>query len=191
MNNQTGSALQKANFVLLALILTGVAYLIVRDRVRSEQRAAEAQAVQAAAARRETATATAANASELKSSFTPLRDRVQPGVTRVVTVVTNRVPVVLRTNVPVLEPAVPPPDVLAMSPAGTARLAVPDAVGSGRAVVGPPNGAAVAGRVTLRGTPPPERTEPADAGCGAFAATVTTRHYVVGEGRDWAMFLSM
>ena len=185
MNNETGSALQKANFVLLALVLAGVAYLIVRERVRSEQRAAEAQAVQAAAARRETATATAANSSELKSSFTPLRDRVQPGVTRVVTVVTNRVPVVLRTNFPVLVSAEPQPDARPASPASVAVLPVPVAVGSGRASVGRPGNSAVAGRVTLHGTPPSERTEPADASCGIFAATVTTRHYVVGEAQGF------
>ncbi len=183
MNNESGTALQKANFVLLALILAGLAYLIVRERVRSEQRAAEAQAVQAAAAQPEPAPAAKGNSSELKSSFVPLRDRVQTNVTRVVTVVTNRVPVVLRTNFPAPASADLPPDALAVSPAEASFLPEPVAVGSGRAGGNTPNGAVVFGRVTLRGTPPPEKTEGPDAGCGIFAATVTTRHYVVGEGQ--------
>ena len=188
MNNESGSALQKANFVLLALILAGIAYLIVRDRIRSEQRAAEAQAAQAAAtqARAMSATTPGGNALEMKSSFTPLRDRVQPNATRVVSVVTNRVSVVLRTNFPAAGFADSQPDALLASPAGTSLLPVPVAVGSGRAVVGTQKGPVVAGRVSLRGTPPPEITAPADAGCGALAATVTTRHYVVSADQGLA-----
>ena len=51
------------------------------------------------------------------------------------------------------------------------------------ALAGTASAAEISGKVKLSGTPPPEKTEAADAGCGAMAATVTTRHYVVGADK--------
>src|SRR5436309_3204639 len=103
MNNKSGSVLQRANFLLLVLVLVCLAYLIVRERARSDQRAAEDQIAAKVAATSEARAATQAetpwNPAEMKSSFAPLRSR---NGTNVVRVVTNRVPVVLRTGSPTL-----------------------------------------------------------------------------------------
>ena len=51
------------------------------------------------------------------------------------------------------------------------------------ALAGTASAAEISGKVKLSGTPPPEKSEAADVGCGAMAATVTTRHYVVGADK--------
>ena len=79
MNNESGSALQKASFALLVFIAAALAYLIVRDRVRDrEEQRATAEAAEAA----QNASASASTPLPAKSSFAPLRPRGEPNVAR-------------------------------------------------------------------------------------------------------------
>jgi len=179
MNHESGSALQQASFALLVVIAAGLGYLIVRERTRSAERAAEATATAASAATAPANPATQPapwNPAEMKSSFAPLRPRSETN--NVVRVVTNRVPIVVRTNFPVVTGTdtrfAAAPD----APSFSAGPVVPVAVAVGG---GGPSGPAVTGRVTLRGTSPPEKVIRSDVMCGRLhPAPFTTRHFVVG-----------
>lgn len=175
MNNESGSVLQKASFALLVLIAAGLGYLIVRERFRSEERAAEATAaVAAAATANPSAQPTPWSPAEMKSSFAPLRPRSE---TNVVRVVTNRVPIVLRTNFPVVTSIETESTAPLTAPSISSGPPVAVAIASG--IGGLTRGSSVSGRVTLRGTPPPEKLITADAVC-LHPAPFTTRHFVVG-----------
>src|SRR5688500_17838090 len=87
MNDKSGSTLQKASFALLILIAAALAYLIVRDRVRSDREDRSLNQVPPpSAASSASASATAPSKwGEMKSSFTPLRSRAGAGTERVTT----------------------------------------------------------------------------------------------------------
>jgi hypothetical protein len=117
----------------------------------------------------------------MKSSFAPLRPRTE---TNVVRGPTNRVIAAPPANNVILvgprtsaevPAAVNPltPDV----PTSPVPAAFTRGTGDGAAA-----GASILGRVTLRGTPPPEKTVVLDALCGRLhPGPITTRHYVVGD----------
>lgn len=177
MNNASGSALQKASFALLLLIAVALAYLIVRERMRARDEEAYRDHLPGSplAARTQSANAFP---SEMKSSFAPLRPRVETN--------TVRIP----SNRPL---AAPPPNPGPQNqtagnggerertsvPANFFDQPVPVATTSGR--VSSQSSSSIAGRVTLRGTPPPEKPITFDPMCARLnPAPVTTRHYVVG-----------
>ena len=184
MNQEPSSVLPKATFVLLLFIAAALGYLVVRDWLRPEPRAemeitAPAPSHNAAP----TNVVPAWNPAEMKSSFAPLRPRVE---TNFVRVSTNRPPAILRTNAPAVV------RVVESVPAAvaTAVAVVPPAVAVPVAFI--PRGGgqpvpAVIGRAVLRGTQPPEKIITADATCGRLAVQpFTTRHYVVGADRGLA-----
>lgn len=177
MKSESGSALQKASFIVLLLILSCLAYLVVRDLSRSEQRAAEAQAAAAASQTSPPVPNEGAVTPATKPAYAPLRPRAESNVVRVVT---NRVPVVMRTNFPVVSDAetvlVPARGVF---PGPGVTPGVPAAYTSGVTLGSP--GTAVFGHAMLRGVPPPEKAIQLDAACGSLNATpITTRHFLVG-----------
>jgi len=180
MNNASGSTLQKVNFALLVLVLAALAYLIVRERARSEQRAAAE--TEAASADPKTPPVRNVNTpwpSDLKSSFAPLRARVETNVVRSVTRLTNRVPVVLRTNWPVETVTETQTDAAALTRAAI-NPPPPNGFIAGGGIARNGSSTSVSGHVTLRGTPPPEKVITFDATCGRLhAGPLTTRHYVV------------
>ena len=176
--------LPKATFVLLLFIAAALGYLIMRDWLRPEPRAEiEVAATVASHTVPPTNAAPDWNPAEMKSSFVPLRPRSE---TNFVRVPTNRAPVILRTNAPVVVRVVESVHT-ALAPAVAlvpSAMPVPVAFiprGAGQPV--PP----VTGRAVLRGTPPPEKFITADATCGRLAVQpFTTRHYVVGADRGLA-----
>jgi plastocyanin len=179
MNNASGSSLQKANFALLVLILGCLAYLIVRERVRSEQRAAEAEAAAAANARISTVrTVSAPWPSDLKSSFSPLRARNETNTARVV----PRPAAVGPNENPAAEisSGTTPPAVLVESISATPGVAVPVATSS--ETRGAVNHLQISGHVKLRGVPPSERVITLDTMCARLhTEPLKTRFFVVGE----------
>ena len=176
--------LPKATFVLLLFIAAALGYLVMRDWLRPEPRA-EMEITTIAPSRTVSPTnvAPAWNPAEMKSSFAPLRPRVE---TNLVRVLTNRPPVIVRTNAPAVV------RVVESFPAAvaTAVAVVPSVVPAPVAFI--PRGAgqpvpAVMGRAVLRGTPPPEKIIVPDAICGRLAVQpFTTRHYVVSADRGLA-----
>ena len=177
MKSESGSALQKATFIVLLLVLGCLAFLVTREFSRSEHRAAEAReaaATAAAQANQPAATETPVT-TVTKPAYAPLRPRVETNVARVVT---NRVPVVLRTNFPVMTATETVPVPVGGGVFGQVSPPVPIAYTSGAT---PSPGTAVFGRATLRGVPPAEKPIPLDAACGRLNPTpITTRHYLVG-----------
>ncbi len=175
MKSESGSALQKAIFIVLLLVLGCLAYLVMREHNRSEPGPAEFHEATAPAAgpMNPPGSTEAPTTSPARPTYAPLRPRVE---TNLVRVVTNRVPVVLRTNLPaVTETETPGGPVRGIFPGA---VVVPVAYASG-ATPGSP-GTSVYGRATLRGVPPPEKSIPLDAACGRLTtAPITTRHYVV------------
>jgi hypothetical protein len=179
MNNESGSALQKASFVLLMFIAAALAYLIVRDRIRANQQRDEAERIAAVAP--STALQTTPrpfNPAEMKSSFAPIRPRVETNTVRVppsrpsAIQPPNSVPLNQTTGNDVVAGIIP-------APANSFDRPVAVATTSGRA--GLPGVSSVAGRVTLRGTPPAETPITLDPMCARLNPTpITTRHYVVG-----------
>ena len=178
MNNKSGSALQKASFVLLVLILCGLAYLILLERARRERRAAE-EAAEVAANKPDPTPTTASNPAETKPSFAPLRARVETNKARAFTGTIIVAP--KNTSASVESPVVPRTP--ATTPTASAALAENFGGGIGGGIVaGAGNGgASVVGHVTLRGTPRPEIVIALDPACGRLnPAPLTTRHFVVG-----------
>ena len=176
MKSESGSALQKAIFIVLLLVLGCLAYLVMREHNRSEPGTAEFHeaTTPAAGPMNPPGSTEAPTTSPARPTYAPLRPRVE---TNLVRVVTNRVPVVLRTNLPALtETETPGVPVRGVFPG---VVAVPVAYLSGARPGSP--GTSVYGRATLRGVPPPEKIIALDAACGRLtAAPITTRHYVVG-----------
>jgi len=177
MKSESGSALQKATFIVLLFIAGCLAYLVMREFSRSEQRAVEAReaaAANASAKANQPPPVDEPIATPAKPTYAPLRPRVE---TNLVRVVTNRVPVVLRTNFPVVTASETVPAPIGGGAYGQAP--VPVAYTSG-VTPGTPD-AAIFGRAMLRGTPPAEIPIRLDAACGRInPAPMTTRHYLVG-----------
>jgi hypothetical protein len=179
MNHAPGSTLQKVSFILVLFIAAAAGYLVVRERLRaSQQRKAEAEAAVATNSSQSTSTPERPTSpSAEKPNYAPLRDRVE---TNVVRVPSNRfIGVPGSTNYRT---------VIAghTTSQGTMQISAgiptetPVVVGGGSASRG--GAASIAGRVFLRGTPPPEKAITMDAACAALQpAPMTTRHYVVGE----------
>lgn len=176
MNNQSGSALQKANFALLLLIASALTYLVVRERIRTPK--AEAGSTEGTDAVSVVEPPPTPVPSETKSSFAPLRPRVETNVIRKVfgsNIVNprNTTVVIGQTSADPSTPLVPGTVPVALEPS----TFVPNVGASAGGTV-----ASVIGRVTLNGTPPPEKAIQMDAMCGQLAAKQAfTRHYVVGR----------
>jgi hypothetical protein len=180
MNNESGSALQKASFVLLMFIAAALAYLIVRDRIRADQQRAEAERIAATAPLAPPQAAQRPiNPAEMKSSFAPLRPRVE---TNTIRLPANRGPTVPPANSSSL---IQPAATDANAPIGVTSLQASDrpvaaATTSGRG--GSQPGAAITGRVTLHGKPSAEKPITLDPMCARLhAKPLMTRHYVVGD----------
>jgi hypothetical protein len=177
MNNESGSALQKANFALLILIASALAYLIVRERIRSHRVEAGSQEAADVAAVA-TPPATTASPEETTSSFAPLRPRVDTNAARKVvgsSIVSPR-------NTTVLIGQTPTQSVILTET--NVRMATGEAVSHYVPGVGTSSGSikvSLLGRVFLRGTPPPEKAIQMDALCGKVNTEPKfTRHYAVG-----------
>jgi hypothetical protein len=176
MNNESGSALQKANFTLLILIASALAYLVVRDRIRNHK--AETTSTEGIDAPVVVASPVpTASSDETKSSFAPLRSRIQTNTVRTVgtqivspknttvvighTAADSSIPLVTETAPVAVEPS----------------TYVPGVGGSAHGTL-----ASVIGRVTLNGAPPPEKQIQMDATCGRLIQKPAfTRHYIVGR----------
>jgi hypothetical protein len=176
MNNESGSALQKANFTLLILIASALAYLVVRERIR-HQRAETTTTESADAAVVVASPVTTTSLDETKSSFAPLRPRVQTNTVRVlgtqIVSPKNTTVVTGHTSADSSTPLVTETAPVAVEPS----TYVPDVGSSARGTL-----ASVIGRVTLRGTPPAEKQIQMDAMCGRLTQKPAfTRHYVVGR----------
>jgi hypothetical protein len=177
MNNESGSVLQKASFALLLFIAAGLGYLIIRDRFPRGQAAVESIPSSAASGAR-TSSNTSSDPTEPRSSFAPLRPRNATNPPRTWN---SNAPVLTRSSVPPASRSAP---VVDSETTVTARpqnsLAVPVATTSGLA--GGDASGSVVGRVTLRGTPPPEKAVKLDALCGRLhPAPMSTRHFVLGR----------
>jgi len=179
MNDESGSALQKASFVLLMFIAAALAYLIVRERIRANQQRAEAERMAATApTAAPQSTPRPLTPAEMKSSFAPLRPRVETNATRLPTARANTAqsPGSGSSN-PIIGNGVvggPIP-----SPENSFDRPVAVATTSGRSSL--QGGASIVGRVTLRGTPPPETPITLDPMCARLnPAPIATRHYAVG-----------
>src|SRR4051812_42921135 len=84
MNNESGSALQKASFVLLLFIAAALGYLIMRERLQTERDRSAVDLRPDAPSTTQAVASPAFNPSEMKSSFAPLRPRVQTNTARAV-----------------------------------------------------------------------------------------------------------
>lgn len=181
MNNESGSALQKANFALLVFIAGALAYLIVRERIRARD-----ELVALAAARNDGPVAAvtvppkpADNPRSNQTSFAPLRPRPVTNSARV-NVGKSLVAPVNNTstlgsgrvaNLPARSADVPE----AVPAATTPSTFVPEGSTRGTA-------AAITGRVKLNGTPPVEKRVSLDPLCSQLhPAPMFTRHFVVGR----------
>jgi hypothetical protein len=82
MNNESGSTLQKINFVLLLLIAAALGYLIARNRI--DGTAAQPAATSLTPAAPLDAVAANTSAAPTRSSFAPLRARVETNGARAV-----------------------------------------------------------------------------------------------------------
>lgn len=171
---------QKASFILLLFIAGCLAFLVTRELARRREQASTPVLAPPAALvpERPAPAADLPSNSPPKPVYAPLRPRADPDVVRVVT---NRIPVVVRTNYPVArdpEAALVPAVALASR---TVSAPVPVAYTSG--TTGGRAGGVISGRVFLRGTPPPEKIITLDAACGRLPppnSVLTTRHYQVG-----------
>jgi hypothetical protein len=177
MNDNPGSTLQKASFVLLVLIAAALAYLIVRDRVRANRVSAEMPATLGSSSSPAPAVATS-RAAEMKSSFTPLRSRNATDTGRVATgqriFAGNSVQSAIVSSPDAVEAA---PLAAILETGAPVPAATTLAVATGRGTI-----AAITGRVTLRGIPPPEKAITLDAMCGRLhPAPMFTRHFVIGR----------
>jgi plastocyanin len=178
MNNESGSALQKANFTLLILIASALAYLIVRERIRSHRVEAGSQEGTDTVAIATPPVNNTASPEESRSSFAPLRPRVDTNAVRKIvgsSIVSPKNTTVLRghTAADSSNPVVTQTAAVAVEPS----TYVPGVGGSARGTL-----ASVIGRVTLSGAPPPEKQIQMDAMCGRLIQKPAfTRHYVVGR----------
>lgn len=182
MANESGSAFQKATYVLLLVVVGAVAYLGARNYFRGQEAVDEPGPSKASNALQIAGSVPPpplpVNPVEPKPSYAPLRPRASTNAPAVPIRPPTRALVgggdVAGGQRPGAEPPLP-------AVAGGARV---DAAPLGGSVGGPPgSGPSVTGRVLLRGTPPPETPVVLDAACGRLnPAPVTTRHYVVGEG---------
>ena len=178
MNNASSSPLQKASFVLLVFIACALAYLIVRGHLDAQRTKRDAESVVASSSSAIEPARGRLNSSEMKSSFAPLRPRVETNVVRVLTNRTITYPAKTASSVSDQSGGVP--SVVPMSGLNSSPQPVP--AGFARGVAEVASGASIFGRVTLRGTPPPEKAVTLDVSCGRLhPAPMTTRHYVVGE----------
>jgi hypothetical protein len=180
MNSESGSAFQKASFVLLVFIAGALAYLIVRERIRSREPAQVAQVTEDTVPRNDSA-ASSRNPAEMRTSFAPLRPRNDTNSARVsggksaVTPVNNtaalgRMGDAASTSLLFDSTAALP------TPAATE----PSAPAPGGFTRG--TAAALTGRVTLNGTPPPEKRATLDPMCNQLHPTpLFTRHFVTGR----------
>ncbi|HWN95397.1 MAG TPA: hypothetical protein VNT99_10225 [Methylomirabilota bacterium] len=177
MNNESRTVLQKANFVLLVLIAAALGYLIVRQR--SDPHREQSAATTTAAAAPVAVSGSQLNSTEMKSSFAPLRPRVE---TNTVRGLPPRI-VVAPVNITTAGREQLPPE----TPSGAIKTATappqPVAAAFTRRVPDTSTGgASIIGRVALRGAPPPEKTIALDVACGRLhPSPMTTRHYVVSE----------
>lgn len=83
MNDESGSALHKASFALLLLIAAALAYLIVRERIRSRD-SANTQQAEVESLQLDSASAIVGSPAEIKSTLAPLRPRIETNSPRVV-----------------------------------------------------------------------------------------------------------
>ena len=179
MNSESGSALQKASFVLLLFIACALAYLIVRDRVRSREPVQVAQLTEDPAPRKDSPGGSR-DPAEMRTSFAPLRPRNDTNSARVLSGKSVVMPV---NNTSTLGR---PGDAAASSLAdSTATLSTPAATDP---PVPAPGGftrgttAALTGRVTLNGTPPAEKRASLDPMCSQLhPAPLFTRHFITGR----------
>ena len=178
MNNDSGSALQKASFALLVFIAAALAYLIVRDRVRERTQPAEATASEPAPDPNEPAISAPRPA---PNSFAPLRPRrdLEPPP-RVVVGQSRPMPV---NHIASFGPGAPTSAIISSA---TSPRAVPAAVQPESLAITRNSESfrdrTLAGRVLLRGTPPPEKPIALDAICARTQPQpISTRHFVVGE----------
>ena len=181
MNNKSGSALQKASFVLLLFIAAALAYLIVRERIRAHgQRAESERTVMTAGSSSRFSNPQTFNPSATKSSFAPLRPR---GNTNSLQAARNTVGANASGQ---SSPSIPqrvaePTSTATPSLTDYSEGAVPAATTSGRSAA--QSGVSIVGRATLRGTAPPEVPITLDPMCARLNSTpMTTRHYLVSDG---------
>ena len=177
MNNESGSTLQKASFALLVFIAAALGYLIVRDRFRPNPASLTPSPESTGESASQANLAGAGR--EIRSSFAPLRPRVDTGVVRVVT---NR-KVTSPANYTVHNGKQGERNASAeLVPATSLAEGQSTPVAETRGGIVEGDISAVTGRVTLRGTPLPEKEIQLDPMCGRLhQKPMFTRHFVVGR----------
>jgi hypothetical protein len=183
MNNASGSTLAKVTFALVLFIAAAAGYLVVRERLRAErERADVAVGTSATDESSNPAASPRSNSPVPKPDYAPLRPRVETNVVRVM----NPPQIVARTEtrndpLTVINPAARAQPAPAMPAVVVDDPAFVAGEGGGR------GGVSVAGRVLLRGAPPPEKVITMDSACARLnAGPTTTRHYVVGPNGELA-----
>lgn len=179
MNNQSGSALSRITFLLALFIAAALGFLVVREFLRPEPAAAQsAEPVESAVSEKPSARHPSVAPAAAQPAYAPLRPRANPPSAPA----NNVLPAVPAIRVETAQP-VPPIAAVAAAPVVPAvnvpRAAVPAVQPGGGAGVG---NVSMAGRVFLRGVPPPEKPITMDAACTKLNnAPLTTRHYLVGR----------